>query len=461
MTDRSPQPPSPIAGIDPARLADFARREASRYTAARPKAAQALDQGAQHFLNGVPMHWMRDWPMPHLPLVAKAKGARLTDIDGYGIDDFCLGDTGSMFGHSPDAVATAIRQQARRGLTYMLPTKAALQAGALLTERFGPFKWQIATTATDANRFALRVARAVTGRPKVLVFNGCYHGTLDDTMVELVNDQPANRPGLVGQVQDLTRAATVAEFNDLAGVETLLKQGDIAAILTEPVMTNSCMVLPHAGFHDGLRQLSRQYGALLIIDETHTISTGLGGYTRVHSLSPDMFVVGKCVAGGMPTAVWGMTAEVAERFNAYDATRPPGHSGMGTTLSANPMQFACLAATLAQVMTPENYDHMERGAERLAAGLAKSIRTHGAPWHVVRVGARVEFICAPGPLNNGTEAAAAHQPQVEAAIHTALLNRGTLIAPFHNMMLVSPATKTRQIDRLIAAFDEILTALFA
>ena len=451
---------SPIAGIAPARLRKMAEAEAARYVKSRPKAAEALTKGAGAFLNGVPMHWMRDWPMPHLPLVARAKGARLRDIDGHEIDDFCLGDTGSMLGHSPAPVARAIRKQARRGLTYMLPTEAALRAGALLTERFGAFKWQIATTATDANRFALRVARAVTGKPKVLVFHGCYHGTLDDTMVELVDGQPANRPGLIGQVQDLTRAATVAEFNDLAGVEALLATGEIAAILTEPVMTNSCMVLPQAGFHDGLRQLSRKYGALLIIDETHTISSGLGGYPRVNSLSPDMFVVGKCVAGGLPPAVWGMTEEGAARFNTYDAARPSGHSGMGTTLSANPLQFACLTATLSEVMTPEAYAHMEKGAARLSAGLARAIKAHGAPWHVVRVGARVEFICAPGPLQNGSEAALAHQPQVEAVLHTALLNRGSLIAPFHNMMLVSPATKNRQIDRLIASFDDILTALF-
>ncbi|MFN4129749.1 MAG: transaminase, partial [Paracoccaceae bacterium] len=289
-----------LAGVQTDRLTAFAAREASRYARSRPKSAKALADGAGVFLNSVPMHWMRDWPMPHLPLVEKAKGARITDIDGYGIDDFCLGDTGSMFGHSPKPVADAIRKQARRGLTYMLPTEAALEAGHLLTERFGAFRWQIATTATDANRFALRVARAVTGRPKVLVFHGCYHGTLDDTMVELAEGQTVNRSGLVGQVQDLTLGAVACEFNDLAGVEAALAKGDVAAILTEPVMTNSCMVLPDAGFHDGLRALSRRYGALLMMDETHTISSGLGGYTRLHGLSPDMFVVGKCVAGGMP-----------------------------------------------------------------------------------------------------------------------------------------------------------------
>jgi glutamate-1-semialdehyde 2,1-aminomutase len=449
-----------IAGIPSSRLAAFARREAETYARARPKALNAVKAGADVFLGGVPMHWMSDWPMPHLPLVAKAQGARIEDIDGIRLDDFCLGDTGSMFGHSPAPVAKAIRQQARRGLTYMLPTEAALEAGRLLTDRFGNFRWQIATTATDANRFALRVVRAITGRPKVLVFNGCYHGTVDDTFVSRENGKTVTSPGLLGQVADLTQTAVCAEFNDLSSVEAALAQGDVAAILTEPVMTNSCMVLPEAGFHDGLRQLSKKYGALLIIDETHTISSGLGGYTRVHSLCPDIFVVGKCVAGGMPTAVWGLTDATAKQYEKVNANRPSGRSGMGTTLSANPMQFACLVATLSEVMTPANYTHMEKLAERLSHGLAKVIDRHKAPWHVVRVGARVEFICAPGPLKNGTQARRAHQPEVEAAIHTGLINRGTLIAPFHNMMLVSPATKKVQVDRLIASFDAILSDLF-
>ncbi len=450
-----------IAGIDRSRLQAFARAEAASYAASRPRARAALEAGADVFLDGVPLHWMRDWPMPHLPLVAKARGARITDIDGHEIDDFCLGDTGSMFGHSPAPVARAIKAQAGRGLTYMLPTEAALNAGRLLCERFGPFRWQIATTATDANRFALRVARAVTGRPRVLVFNGCYHGTVDDTMVTLQAGQTRNRPGLMGQVTDLSQLAVACEFNDLTQVECALARGDVAAILTEPVMTNSCMVLPEPGFHAGLRQLATRHGALLIIDETHTISSGLGGYTGVHGLEPDIFVVGKCVAGGVPAAAWGLSADVARRYQAADARRPAGHSGMGTTLSANPMQFVALEANLRDVMTAENYAHMEAMAARLEAGLTREIARHEAPWHVVRVGARVEFICAPGPLKNGAEAALAHQPAVEAAVHTGLLNRGCLIAPFHNMMLLSPATSRAQVDRLIAAFSAVLDILFA
>ena len=449
-----------IAGVRKDRLDALAAREARRFAASRPLSAKAMAAGAGVFLSGVPMHWMTDWPMPHLPLIAKARGARITDIDGYGIDDFCLGDTGSMFGHSPAPVAKAIRRQARRGLTYMLPSEAALEAGRLLCDVFGDFRWQIATTATDANRFALRVARAVTGRPKVLVFNGCYHGTVDDTMVTLAKGRTVTRPGLLGQVTDLSKTAVCVEFNDLAGVGAALARGDVAAILTEPVMTNSCMVLPDPGFLDGLRRLAAAAGTLLIIDETHTLSTGLGGYTRVHDLTPDILVIGKCVAGGMPTAVWGLTPALADRYAVANADRPAGHSGMGTTLSANPMQFACLVATLREVMTEANHARMETGAARLADGLAEVIARHAAPWHVVRVGARVEFICAPGPLRDGAAAALAHQPAIEAAVHVALLNRGSLIAPFHNMMLVSPATKKRQIDRLITSFDEILTDLF-
>jgi glutamate-1-semialdehyde 2,1-aminomutase len=449
-----------LSGVAVDRLDALRVREAARYAKGRPKSAAALATGAAAYLDGVPMHWMKDWPMPFPMLVEKAQGARLTDIDGFRIDDFCLGDTGSMFGHSPKPVVKAIERQAQRGLTYMLPTQDAMEVGQLLCARFGAYQWQIATTATDANRFAIRVARAVTRRPKILVFNGCYHGTVDETMVTLKGGRTVTRPGLLGQFADLSLSAVCCEFNDLAAVEAALAAGDVAAILTEPVMTNSCMVLPDAGFHDGLRELASKHGTLLIIDETHTISSGLGGYTRVNGLEPDMFVVGKCVAGGMPTAVWGMTDAVAARYIKVNARRASGHSGMGTTLSANPMQFACLKATLAEVMTEKAYAHMEKLAMRLSGALTAAIKAHGAPWHVVRVGARVEVICAPGPLRNGHDAALAHVPAVEGALHLAILNRGCLIAPFHNMMLISPATKTRQVDRLIAAFDEVLSELF-
>ncbi|MDW6024967.1 aspartate aminotransferase family protein [Mesorhizobium sp. BAC0120] len=446
-------------GVDPARIAELRAREAERYRRTRRRTEAAIGEGAPGYFGGVPMHWMRDWPMPFPLVIERAKGATITDIDGNQLDDFCLGDTGSMFGHSPVAVSKAIRRQAKRGLTYMLPSEDTLVVGRLLEETFGLPIWQVATTATDANRFALRVARAITNRPKILVFNGCYHGAVDETFVRLRDGKPINRPGLAGEFRDYTQQTRIVEFNDLAALEHELADRDVACVITEPVLTNSSMVLPEPGFHEGLRELTRRFGTLLLIDETHTISSGLGGYTRKHGLEPDLFVLGKPIAGGVPASIWGMSAEVAARYTDYNRKKEPGYSGMGTTLSANPLQFAAMRATLEQVMTAENYAHMEKLAARLERGLAKTIARYRLPWHVVRVGARVEFICAPGPLKNGGEAEAAHAPELEAAIHVALVNRGALIAPFHNMMLASPATERPQVDRLVAAFGDIAERL--
>ena len=369
-----------------------------------------------------------------------------------------------MFGHSPAPVAKAIRRQARRGLTYMLPTEAAMEAGRLLTKRFGAFRWQIATTATDANRFALRVARAVTGRPKVLVFNGCYHGTVDETMVTIENGRTVTRPGLLGQFADLSASATCVEFNDLAAVEAALKTGEIAAILTEPVMTNSCMVLPQAGLP---RRAAPAVAPLRRASDDRRDAYHLVRPWRLYAAStrcrPTCSSSANAWQAGMPTAVWGLTEETARRYEEVNAGRAlgpfrHGHHAVGQPDAVRlPGRHAGPGDDRRQLRAI-----CERRAERLAHGLhAALIDRHGAPWHVVRVGARVEFICAPGPLKNGAEAALAHQPQVEAAVHAGLLNRGSLIAPFHNMMLVSPATTKRQIDRLIASFDEILTDLFA
>ncbi|RWK64924.1 aspartate aminotransferase family protein [Mesorhizobium sp.] len=450
-----------IGGISAACIADLRETEAEAFRKARPKSAAKVGNGLPGFFGGVPMHWMNDWPTPFPILVDSARGATITDIDGNRLDDFCLGDTGSMFGHSPTPVARGIRRQAGRGLTYMLPSEDAVAIGPLLQQRFGLPFWQIATTATDANRFALRVARTITGREKILVFNGCYHGSVDETMVRLVDGRPANRPGLTGEFRDLTRTTDVIEFNDVPALEAVLRDKDIACVITEPVLTNSCMVLPDPGFHEALRRLTRAAGTLLLIDETHTISTGPGGYTGRHGLEPDLFVLGKPIAGGVPASVWGMSEDVATRYADYIRTKEPGYSGMGTTLSANPLQFAAMRATLEEVMTDGNYAQMDHLARRLDAGLTAVIDRYHLPWHVVRVGARVEFICAPGPLRNGGEAETAHAPALEAAIHVALVNRGVLIAPFHNMMLISPATSATQVNRLITAFGVVAARLAA
>jgi glutamate-1-semialdehyde 2,1-aminomutase len=446
-------------GIAAACLAAFVATERERYVRARPRSAAFAAAGSASYYAGVPMHWMLDWPLPFPMVIADAQDATLTDVDGLALADFCLGDTGSMFGHSPPAVVRALAAQAGHGFTYMLPTEHALAVGGLLRERFGLPHWQIATTASDANRFALRLARAVTRRPRILVINGCYHGAVDETYVELEAGRARNRPGLIGQFTDLTEGTRVVEFNDVAALERALAPGDVACVITEPVLTNCCMVLPAPGYHAALRRATRATGTLLLIDETHTISSGPGGYTRAHGLEPDLFVIGKPIAGGVPASAWGFNDAIAASWDRIRRDKAPGHSGLGTTLSANALAMATMRATLAEVMTDAAYAHMATLAARLEAGLEAAIARHALPWHVARVGARVEFVCAPGPLRNGSEASVAHAPALEQAIHIGLLNRGCLIAPFHNMMLVCPATTRDQVDQLVGAFGEVLGAL--
>ena len=453
--------PDTLRGIGQERLAAFVVGEGARYVSAHPRSRALAAAGASSYYAGVPMHWMLDWPLPFPLVIGDAQGATLTDADGVTLADFCLGDTGSMFGHSPPAVVRALMAQTGHGFTYMLPTEHAYAVGHLLQERFGLPHWQVATTASDANRFALRVARAVTNRPKVLVMNGCYHGAVDESYVELHDGVARNRPGLIGQFTNLTEGTRIVEFNDVAALQRELAHRDVACVMTEPVLTNCCMVSPQPGYHAALRRLTRETGTLLLIDETHTISTGPGGYTRAHGLEPDLFVVGKPIAGGIPASVWGFSDAVAASWDAIRRTKAPGHSGLGTTLSANALAMATMRATLEEVMTAEAYAHMERLAARLAAGLEATIARHRLAWHVARVGARVEFICAPGPLSNGTEAIAAHAPELEQAIHLGLLNRGCLIAPFHNMMLVCPATTVAQVDQLVGAFAQVVGVLAA
>lgn len=340
------------------------------------------------------MLWMLDWPTPFPMVVDQASGARLVDLDGHQIVDLCLGDTGAMFGHGPAPVLEALKRTASRGLTTMLPSSDATAVGRLLAERFGLPFWQVAATASDANRFAIRVARAVTGRAKVLVFDGCYHGAVDDTLVDLVDGRTVSRRSLLGQAVDLSQTTVSIPFNDEAALAAALAGSEIACVLAEPVMTNCGMILPGPGFHAALRRLTREAGTLLLIDETHTLSSGLGGYTALHGLEPDLFVAGKAVAGGVPTAVWGLSHAVAERLDAVRRARPDGHSGIGTTLSGSALQLACLRACLEEVMTAEAYAAMERQAGRIAGGLAAAIARFGPPWHVARVGARIEVVFA-------------------------------------------------------------------
>lgn len=446
-------------GIAAARVRAVAEAERVRYAMQNP-ASQALAQrAAEHLMFGVPLHWMNDWATPFPLHVAAARGARLTDVDGHERIDFCLGDTGAMFGHAPAPVVRAVAAQAARGCTAMLASEDAAWVGEELARRFGLPVWQAAMTASDANRFLLRWIRAATGRSTIVVFNGCYHGTVDDVFVDLVDGRARPRDSLLGQVHDLTRHTRVVEFNDLPALEAALAAGDVACLLAEPVMTNIGMVLPEPGFWEAAQALVRRHGAMLVLDETHTISSGPGGYARAHGLSPDALVVGKPVGGGVPCAVYGFSQALAERALRAKREAPPGHSGIGTTLTANLLAMAAMRATLAEVATDAAYRHMIGQAEAIAGGLRAAIARHGLPWCVTQVGARCEFQFSPVPPRSGREAEAILDPALEQLMHLALLNRGVMITPFHDMLLACPATSDDDVARLLRAFDEVLAAL--
>lgn len=444
--------------ISPAAIARVAGREADLFRSANPRAF-AHHAEATGWFQSVPFHWMKDWPSP-VPIVASsATDAALTSIDGQTYDDFCLGDTASLFGHSPPSLAAALAKQASEGLSYMLPTTRGAALSQRLAAMFALPQWQVTTTASEANRAVIRWCRGISGRAKILTFNGAYHGAVDDAFVDLKDGAPTMRASLIGQVHDLSGTTTVIEFNNEAALAAALRGGDIACVLAEPVMTNVGMVRDAPGFLATLRRLCDETSTLLVFDETHTISSGYGGHGVTHGLTPDLMVVGKSIGGGVPCAVYGFSAAVAERMAALNASRSSGHSGIGTTLSANSLAITAMDAMLSDVITPDAYALMLRGAARLVAGLKQEISVADLDWHVTQVGARVEFLTCPTPPRNGGEAKTAMHPELEAAIHLFLANRGILLAPFHNMMLVSPVTAGDQIDRLVGAFADCVRAL--
>jgi glutamate-1-semialdehyde 2,1-aminomutase len=436
-------------------VADLLARELERFEREHPRSRELASRASGSLLSGVPMPWMIRWPGAFPVFAAEAEGARFRDVDGHEYVDFCLGDTAAMTGHSPEPTVRALAEQARRGITLMLPSEDAIWVGEELGRRFGLPQWQFALTATDANRFAIRLARELTKRPKILVFNWCYHGTVDETFATLENGHVASRKGNVGAPVPLAETTRVVEWNDAEALEAELAHGDVACVLVEPALTNIGIVLPEPGFHDALRAATRRHGTLLIIDETHTICAGPGGYTAAYGLEPDLLTIGKPIAGGVPVAAYGFSSEVAGRLEELlprDERADVG--GIGGTVAANVLSLAATRATLAEVLTDEAFERMIALGERFEAGVAAVIERHSLPWHVTRIGCRVEYLFRRERPRNGSEAAAGGDAELDRLIHLYALNRGILLTPFHNMALMSPATTAADVDRHTEVFGE-------
>lgn len=455
---------SPYRLVSDEALTKLRAREDKIFEERTKKCKAAFDQAHTNLLNGVPMPWMGDWGTSNPIFLEKAQGNKCYDIDGNEYIDFCLGDTGAMFGHSPAATAAKVAEQAKNGITTMMPTLDALEIGKELSKRFGLPTWQVAMTATEANRYVIRNARALTQRPKILVMQECYHGSLDESLPHIneegklsLRTEYDSNPGL--PKDQLTR---VVEFNDLAAAEAELAHGDCAAVLLEPVMTNCGMVLPAEGYLEGLRELCTKYGTYMIIDETHTLSNGYGGYTKTFGLKPDFVTLGKSIASGIPVAVYGFTKEITDRINAtYGTAGVSDPMGIGGTLAANQFAIAAMRETLTNVATEEAFEKMFKGQNRLSDGLEKVLKKHNIPWSLTRSGARCELQFMPTLPKNGTEAKEHFDWQLMYYTHIYLSNRGMLITPFHNMMLISPVTSDEDIDRLITGWDECIAELVA
>jgi glutamate-1-semialdehyde 2,1-aminomutase len=444
--------------IDRDRLQALHQAEEQRFITDHPRSAALAEEASEHLLAGVPMPWMTRWPGAFPIFFDTASGARFTDVDGREYVDLCLGDTGAMTGHALPEVAEAIHDRALSGITTMLPSTDASWVAGELSRRFGLPRWQLAMSATDANRFVLRFARHLTGRSKIAVMDWCYHGTVDETLAVLDGERVVPRPGALGPQVDVALTTRVVPFNDLAALEAALAHGDVAAVLMEPALTNIGIVLPDEGYLDGVRALTRAAGTLLVIDETHTLCAGPGGCTRAWGLDPDIVVVGKPIGGGVPAAAYGVSAEVAARLEPQMLSHDIDVAGVGGTLTGNALALAAVRRTLSVALREEDFAVAIPLAQRWADGVAGVIAEHGLPWHVQRLGARAEYWFCPPP-RDGAAAAAAVDEELEAFMHLWALNRGILLTPFHNMALFSPHHTEADVDLHTEVFGDAVAAL--
>lgn len=436
-------------------------QEENLFHKTHPKSYELYQRARKSLHGGVPMLWMIRWAGSFPVFVKEAKGAHFTDVDGNSYIDFCLGDTGAMTGHSPDATINAIKNQIEKGITLMLPYEDVIWVGEELQRRFKLPFWQFALTATDANRFALRMSRLLTNRQKILVFNYCYHGSVDETFITLDEEgTPMSRPNNMGAQIDPRETTKVIEFNDIAALETALSARDVAAVLAEPVMTNIGIIHPQKGYHDALREMTRKYGTYLIIDETHTICTSPGGYTASFDLQPDFLTLGKPLAGGVPAAVYGFTEEISQAFAKKLNIEDADVGGIGGTLAGNALSIAAMKATLQNVLTKDFYTKAIALQEKFTAGVESVIQEFELPWIVKQLGARSEYWFRPTPPKNGGEAHAAIDPELDRYMHLFALNRGILMTPFHNMALISPETTQADVDYHTKIFREAVQSLF-
>ncbi len=445
-----------MAEIDEKRTDALHERERTRFHAERPRSRALREKARSHMPSGVPMAWMAGL-YAHEPLFVKAgAGAYFTDVDDHRYLDMNHADMSMSCGIGAEPVVRAVCEQVARGSQFLLPTEDAVIVSQLLAERFGLPFWQYTLSASGANTEAIRLARVATGRPKILRFDGSYHGHIDDTLGGVSHERAV----------EVKAGTIIAPYNDLEAVEAVLRSGDVACVLCEPALTNINVVMPEPGFHEGLRKLTREHGALLALDETHTHVCAWGGLTRAWSLTPDLLVLGKAIAGGVPMGCYGMSEELArvmERECEIDEW-PAGESGslaVGGTLYGNPLSMAAARAALEEILTPDGHERVARLGAKLADGIDAIAGQAGLRWKSHRLFCRSGVCYAPELPRNAREASAAANFALNRLHRVFLANRGVWEAIVTAGPAVSFAAGDDDVALYLSVFEELVRELRA
>ncbi len=456
-------PPSIRQPYDRAKVKALKDAEDAQFHAARPRSAALNARGAAVMPNGVPMAWMVG-SYHHAPLwAAEGRGARFRDVDGHEYADFNIADLSMFCGYAPEPLVRTLAGRMALGHQFLLPVEDSIVVSAELGRRYGLPKWQYTLSASQANTEAIRAARVVTGRDKVLLFDGKYHGHFDAALVELGADG-ALVPEELGLPADVTHGSVIVPFNDPVALERALGRRDVALVLAEPAMTNNFgLILPDDGFHAALRELTRGTGTLLAYDETHTQVVGPGGLTAAWHLEPDLVTSGKSIAGGVPFGAWGMTDAVARHLEQVKG--PDGERSnlvaIGGTLFGNALSLAAARATMEEILTPEAYAHTQRLGARLAAGMRAAVDRHGLPWHVPHLGPRAGYTFRPTAVRNADEARACSDDLLSRLIRVWLANRGVWEAIVGAGPVCSVPMDDAGVDAYLAAWGDLLATLVA
>jgi glutamate-1-semialdehyde 2,1-aminomutase len=408
---------------DRGRVAAITARETALFRERTPK-SQALKHRALRVMPaGTPMSWMAGYYSHPQLYAARGKGSAFLDVDGNSYVDMNASDLSMTLGYGVPAITAALSRQYRQGAHFLLPTEDAVITAELLADLTDMPAWQFTLAASGANTEIMRIARHMTGRRKLVVFEGKYHGHIEETLVRLEGGRTVPEyQGLSGKRGEDT---LILPFNDADDLARILEARDVALVLTEPVLTNCSLVMPDPGYLAAIRALTRETGTLLCIDESHTFSFAYGGLKRQWQLDCDFLTLGKGFGSGLAFAGYGMSREVSEHVERHlDILHRRSGLGLGGTLYGNALSMAAARAVLEQVLTERSFSRVSALGARMADGIDAICRDLGLPCRAFRLGPRSGLCLTPDLPRNYTEARLSMDLDMLDARRVFMANRG-------------------------------------